>query len=271
MSNNNLRNQIQLVNQAINASINSLNLTKQLIRDLEKLSGATATSMPGVGRTVSVPGIIGVYDGENMVTEKGDKFPVPQNYASKSGLVYGDTLKRIEEGGGLVFKQVQRVKRLKTPGVLVKKEGRWVAVTSDGSYKVLDRTVEHFGLKEGAEILAVVPESNKTVPFAALEMPVKVSVNLAGTSSPGISSKPAEAKEEEKEPKKEVKKEEKVEKEEKPASKKETVKPAPKAKRAEKFEKTEKSDKSEQKSEKNTEKEEAPKAESMSLNDDDLR
>ncbi|OIP97540.1 hypothetical protein COT69_00035 [candidate division WWE3 bacterium CG09_land_8_20_14_0_10_39_24] len=164
-----IKNQIQLVNQAINASINSLNLTKQLINELERVSGSFGTSMPGVGRTVNIPGIIGTYDGENMVTEKGQKFPVPQNYASKSELVYGDTLKRIEEGGGLVFKQVQRVKRLKVPGVLVKKEGRWAAVTSEGSYKVLDRTVEHFGFKEGQEVMAVVSENNKTAPFAAIE------------------------------------------------------------------------------------------------------
>ena len=184
-----IKNRIQLVNQAINASINSLNLTKQLINELERVSGSFGTSMPGVGRTVNIPGIIGTYDGENMVTEKGQKFPVPQNYASKSELVYGDTLKRIEEGGGLVFKQVQRVKRLKVPGVLVKKEGRWAAVTSEGSYKVLDRTVEHFGFKEGQEVMAVVSENNKTAPFAAIEQ-------LKKEESGAVLPKPEEEKKE---------------------------------------------------------------------------
>ncbi|MFH1565586.1 MAG: hypothetical protein ABIB98_00085 [bacterium] len=229
MSNNSLRNQIQLVNQAINASINSLNLTKQLVNELERISGSNGTTMPGVGRTVTVPGIIGSYDGENMVTEKGEKFAVPQNYASKSGLVFGDTLKRIEDGGGFVFKQVQRVRRFRVQGVLVKKEGKWAVVTSEGSFKVLDRTVEHFGLKENDEVFAIIPEDNKKAPFAALDVLRKEEAVVSEEE------KKSEEKKEEKKPEKskevpkpkEIKKEAMSKIKEDPKAKKETKRVEP--------------------------------------------
>lgn len=254
MSNNSLRNQIQLVNQAINASINSLNLTKQLVNELERISGSSGTAMPGVGRTVNVPGIIGSYDGENMVTEKGEKFSVPQNYASKSGLVFGDTLKRIDDGGGFVFKQVQRVRRFRVQGVLVKKEGKWAVVTSEGSFKVLDRTVEHFGLKENDEVFAIIPEDNKKASFAALDVLRK---EEAVVSEEKQTKKPEEEKEEKKPEKirevpknKETKKETTSKTKEEPKAKKET-------KRVE--------------SEMSLSEEKAKETSPKDLNDDDLR
>ena len=169
---NNISSQLQLINQAINASMNSLGLTKQLIRDLERMQGGEGKSQNmGANRTVDMPGITGVYDGDNMVTEKGEKFAVPQNYASKSELVFGDTLKRIEEkSGAFLFKQIQRVKRYRQDGVLVKKEGKWAVVTDGGSYKTLNASVEHFKLKEGDEVFAILPEGNKNCPFAAISL-----------------------------------------------------------------------------------------------------
>lgn len=151
----------QLIVQALNAAETNIKLAKQL------LSGVRAE--PPKPSPKDLPGIIGTFDGENMITEDGKKYPVNPNYASKSVLVYGDTLKRIEEDGQERFKQIARVKRHKLEGILAKKDGKWVAVTADGSYKVSPVAVEFYGGKEGDEVTVVLPLDNKNVPYAALE------------------------------------------------------------------------------------------------------
>ncbi len=151
----------QLIVQALNAAETNIRLAKKL------LSGVAAA--PPKTSTKDIPGITGTFDGENMCAPDGKKYPVNPNYASKSVLVYGDTLKRIEEDGQERFKQIARVKRHKVEGILAKKAGKWVAVTPDGSYQVSPVAVEFYGGKEGKEIVVVLPVDDKNAPYAALE------------------------------------------------------------------------------------------------------
>jgi len=157
----NRKSEHQLIVQALNAAETNIRLAKQL------LSGVRAE--PPKTSPKELPGIVGTFDGENMLTKEGKKFAVNPNYASKSVLVYGDTLKRIEEGGREMFKQIERVKRQKVEGVLAKKDGKWVAVTPDGSYRVSPVAVEFYGGQEGGEVVVVLPLESKNVPYAALE------------------------------------------------------------------------------------------------------
>lgn len=152
----------QLIIQALNAAETNIKLAKQL------LSGVVAA--PTKPTAKDLPGIIGTFDGENMITEKGEKFPVNPNYASKSVLVYGDTLKRVEVDGQERFKQIARVKRHKVEGILAKKAGKWTVVTADGSYTVSPVAVEFYSGKEGDEVVVVLPVEDKNAPYAALEL-----------------------------------------------------------------------------------------------------
>ncbi len=115
------------------------------------------------------PGIVGLYDGEKMVTPAGESYDVPGNYASKSLLVIGDTLKMYEENGEKRFKQVEHVKRHKTNGLLVKKEGKFRAITPEGSYKVLTESINHFKGDVGDEVVLYLPAGNLTAPYGAIE------------------------------------------------------------------------------------------------------
>lgn len=177
MKDNNL--QIKLVNQALAAAQASIDLAKSLLADF---SGEAVKSVPrlpikpAVLDAASVPGILGTYDGENMVTDKGEKFPVPPNYASKTLLVYGDKLKMIdgesEIPGGekkKLFKSIERLTRQKVSGILSKKKDQWLLVTSDGSHKVLEASVNYYGYKEGDHLVGLLPAKNLQAPFAALE------------------------------------------------------------------------------------------------------
>lgn len=159
---NSSRADAQLIVQALNAAETSIRLAKQLLSSV----GPAGEIKPS---PKELPGIVGTFDGENMITEKGEKYRVNPNYASKSVLVYGDTLKKVEEDGRERFKQIERVKRQKVGGILAKKGGKWAAVTPDGSYKVLPEAVEFYGGNEGDEVTVVLPLEDKKVPFAAVE------------------------------------------------------------------------------------------------------
>ncbi len=157
------KNNLELIRQALGAAESSIKLAKQLLSELE---GSGVDPKP---KAVELPGVTGIFDGENMVSENGQTFPVPANYASKSMLVVGDTLKLVEEGKEKRFKQIEHVKRHKTTGILTKKDGKWKVVTPEGSYKVLPAAASHFGADVGSEVVLHLPSNNLTVPYGAIE------------------------------------------------------------------------------------------------------
>ena len=154
------RRKVQNIHHALSAAVSSINLAKRLLNELERGGGSSPRELPGE---------FGVFDGHFMVTEEGEKYAVPENYASKSKLVYGDKLKRIVQDGEELFKQVERVKRQEIEGILAKKDGKWHVIDSHGSYEVLPAAVKYFGAKEGDEVEAIIPQGDPHVPFAALE------------------------------------------------------------------------------------------------------
>ena len=160
-------NKIDLIRQALSASESSIKLARQLLSEVE--SGGKGDKP----KAKEMPGTVGVFEGETMTTQNGEKYSVPENYASKSILVVGDTLKLVEDGGKKRFKQIEHVKRHKTTGIIAKKEGKWTAVTSEGSYKILPASVEHFKGDVGDEVLVQLPANNLQTPWAAVEKVTK--------------------------------------------------------------------------------------------------
>lgn len=145
---------------SLNAAQAAINIAKNVLKELE-VEQANLTKL--------IPGVYGKFMGDYLLGDDGQKYPIAANYASKSLLVYGDKLKMYEEGELKRFKQVEKVKRLKLDAILAKKEGKWHAVTADGSHRVLEAAVEHFGGMEGTLVEILVPEEDKFAPFAAIE------------------------------------------------------------------------------------------------------
>lgn len=142
-----------------------------------------------------VPGVLGVFDGENMIAADGKTYEVNPNYAAKSVLVEGDNLKMVEENGKQMFKQVTKVPRKEVKGVLNKKEGKWYALTEDGTFKVLDVAVDFRRGEVNDEVEVLIPENEKNAKHAAL---VKLSKE---DERPVIDEEKAKAKAKEKEEK----------------------------------------------------------------------
>src|SRR3990167_3909289 len=182
-------NKLDLIRQALNASESSIKLARQLLNELD---GVGARPQQPKKEHEKLSGTQGVFDGENMVTDKGEKLPVPPNYAAKSRIVVGDTMKLVDLGGDKRFKQIDHVKRLNTTGVLTKKDGKLAVVAETGSYRVLPAAVDHLGAKVGDEVKILVPAGNLRAPWAAIDMP---EVNTASHGSKLVVKEKVEATE----------------------------------------------------------------------------
>lgn len=145
------------------------------MHDLEKLKEALVALDKDTLREKykDVPGVTGVYDGVHLVTEDGQKIEVPVNYAAKSRIVCGDTLKMIEEEGKQVFKQIEKIDRKKISGVLMKKEGKWHIISDLGTFRIADTAAEFQQAELSDEAIAFIPANNSNVPFAALDKVIK--------------------------------------------------------------------------------------------------
>lgn len=269
------KNQTQLIIQALTAAEASINLAKQL------LSSYTGVSVPEVGppagpqtaSTRAIPGIVGKFDGEFMATKEGKKYSVPANYASKSKMVYGDTLKMIKNpDGSQIFKQIERVKRARVSGILAKKDGKWCAVTADGSYRVLPASVAFFSAQEGDEAQVLIPLENRQAPFAAIESIPSREMEKEKRGKPGKVEED-EGKREGRKKEERVGKEKKVEgKEEKPKATRKAATPRePAAKKTAKKKEAKEEKKVEKKEVKTTKKETKEKKKEEVVDEEELR
>src|SRR3989344_6254978 len=146
------------------------------LRKLEKILISLQTDISQAKHTLSqllkeadtdqyrdIPGVEGTFDGVFMNASDGQKIEIPPNYAAKSRLVYGDTLKMVkvrEEGQEekTLFKQVVKVPRKRIEGVMSKKDGKWYLLTESNSYRILDRAAEFNGALQNDIAFGLIPE-----------------------------------------------------------------------------------------------------------------
>jgi len=113
--------------------------------------------------------IIGKFTGWNMIGEDGQWYGVPENYASKSKLLVGDTLKLcIDETGKYVYKQIDLVPRNRALAT-VTQVGKdcYVKIDNGMYYKILNSTARYYKLEVGDEVGILFPDGSPT--YAAVE------------------------------------------------------------------------------------------------------
>jgi hypothetical protein len=177
---------IALAKQMLDSAEKSVQSARQLLLEVtgvqgkslntirDKAAGLTSTET-GEGRIVE-----GVFDGMNMVGPDGKQYPVPANYASKSKLIEGDTLKlTILEDGSFVYKQIGPVERDKALGTLTQGDnGDWHVLANGRSYRVLLASVTYFKGEVGDEATIVVPKGGDSE-WGAVENIIKKGANAA--------------------------------------------------------------------------------------------
>ena len=82
----------------------------------------------------------------------------------------GDELKKYQEEGTDRFKIVNKIPRKKVKGTLSKKDGRYfVLLENNKSYHLSKHAVEFRNLKQGDEVIVVIPEKDNGSDYAAID------------------------------------------------------------------------------------------------------
>ncbi len=162
--------QLKRLKKLIETAETSLAGANELLTSLVgDVTGETADEkeMP-VGKVIE-----GAFDGQSMVGPNNKVYPVPANYASKSKLVQGDTLKlTISDDGSFIYKQIGPVERRKLIGTLVLKDGQYFVEAQGMEYKVLYASVTYFKAQPGDQVTIVVPEDGPA-DWASIEAVIK--------------------------------------------------------------------------------------------------
>ncbi len=161
------QNKLQQVKKLVEAAHVSLESARQLLAqvagDDDSISelSSKAQAVGSMSSNADEKIIEGIFDGQNMVGPDGKQYSVPANYASKSKLVVGDTLKLTITGDGtFMYKQIGPVDRQRVVGILAKDEttDEYRVIVGDASYKVLLASVTYFKGEQGDEVVLLVPK-----------------------------------------------------------------------------------------------------------------
>jgi len=114
--------------------------------------------------------IEGIFDGEKMIGPDGKQYSVPANYASKSKLIEGDTLKLIiTPSGAFIYKQIGPIERSRVMARLkIAPDGNFYAVSGDKIWRLLAASVTYFQGQEGDEVAILIPKAGESR-WAAVE------------------------------------------------------------------------------------------------------
>jgi hypothetical protein len=115
--------------------------------------------------------IFGIFDGQCLLADDGKLFPVPSNYASKSKLLEGDSMKlTITPDAKFIYKTILKVKfRQDFAKVIVDENGKYCVLMQDGSTKkVLHSSITYFKLSPDDIVIIQVPEDNN-IHWVAIE------------------------------------------------------------------------------------------------------
>lgn len=119
--------------------------------------------------------VLGIYDWYTFVGQDNEKYPIPLNYASKSKLIPGDTLKlTIMDDGELRYKLIKPASRKKTKAILNKDiHGRYIAITKDKKTYFLNFAAVSFFKWRPWDNMTVIINPDMDIQFAAIEFIIK--------------------------------------------------------------------------------------------------
>lgn len=178
------QNKLSQINKLIESAHVSLENARQLLATLVDKNSTDDSSdaidkAKEVGK-INVEGdekiVEGIFDGQNMFGPDGKQYSIPANYASKSKLVCGDTLKlTIMPDGTFLYKQIGPVDRNRLVGVLAKDDttDEYRVIVGDKVYKVLLASITYFKGDAGDEVVILVPRE-KECEWAAVENIIKI-------------------------------------------------------------------------------------------------
>ena len=98
-----------------------------------------------------------------MIDKKGSIYPVQPNYASKSKLIPGDTLKlTILDDGSFIYKQIKLTDRKKVVGNIIEDGENYKVLANGKPYTVNKASVTYFKGKPGDEVTLIIPKKEES-------------------------------------------------------------------------------------------------------------
>ncbi|OGY42234.1 MAG: hypothetical protein A2Y67_01840 [Candidatus Buchananbacteria bacterium RBG_13_39_9] len=173
-----LRKILQNVHDNLGKVIQILEAEPEAMDDLDDKMAGISQSINEITRDLEVAGservMEGVFDGEKMISQDGQEYTIPANYASKSKLVEGDILKlTINKRGDFLYKQIGPVERKKIIGTLgIDKNGDYFVSADKKKWKVISASVTYFKGQPGDEAVILVPKDAASK-WSAIENIVK--------------------------------------------------------------------------------------------------
>ncbi|MDP7477549.1 MAG: hypothetical protein QF442_03815 [Candidatus Peribacteraceae bacterium] len=154
------------IQELIDSASSSLKTAHAMMRELtgvvdtDKERHTARASAESGSASVSAEGKIveGIFDGQNMIDGEGQSYPIPANYASKSKLVEGDSMKlTITDEGKFIYKQIAPINRKTAVGVLIQEDGQYKILAEGKAYRVLLASVTFYRAEVGDQITMLIP------------------------------------------------------------------------------------------------------------------
>ncbi|PCI25485.1 hypothetical protein COB57_02085 [Candidatus Peregrinibacteria bacterium] len=161
---------IAIIKQKIDSSFVALSEARMLLSEITgEIASVSNEDLLANAQSKSYTGdegeriVEGVFNGVEMIDGEENVYPVPVNYASKSKLVTGDSLKlTIRQDGRFLYKQIGPVPRKYIMGPLSYEEGKYTVLSEGNVYKVLLASVTYFKAKIGDEVTILIPDGQET-------------------------------------------------------------------------------------------------------------
>ena len=149
---------LALIKQRLDEAERNVQFVRQALEE-HKDMGTGGVDLPEAEHAEGERIVEGVFDGQNMIGNDNQEYPVPPNYASKSKLVEGDVLKlTIGTDGSFVYKQISPIERRRVVGTLeVDEAGNFGVKTPEKTYKLLLASVTFYHAKENDQVTILLP------------------------------------------------------------------------------------------------------------------
>ena len=206
MSNKKLSHILSIIEIAENNLKSAKSLLVQNMSEEKKLSSDNQVSRkskivnPEENQALEV--IEGYFDGESMVGDNGQIYPVPQNYASKTQLIIGDRMKSILTADSKrIFKLIQPAERERAVGTFAIEGEDYVCLVDNlpQPVKILKASatfaMKNLGLQPGREIAIIIPKKS-TPTYGAFSSVISVSESQHSSPQASASESLEELKEE---------------------------------------------------------------------------
>ncbi len=168
---------LKKIQKLLDAAEADLHTARSLMRDILELEDKSSLDAKGKAKELNVleegKVVEGVFNGQNILGADNKEYPVPANYASKSKLVEGDTLKlTIGDDGSFMYKQIAPIERRKIIGSLKQSDGIYLVNAEGKDYKVLQASITYYKGEPGDQVTIILPKDHDSI-WAAVENVIK--------------------------------------------------------------------------------------------------